>query len=629
MSERPVLIVTAGHIDHGKSTLVKALTGTDPDRLEEEKQRGMTIDLGFASLTENIAFVDVPGHERFIKNMVAGIAPIAVAMLVVAADDGVMPQTREHLAILQLLGLKSGLIVINKIDLVAEDWLELVVSEVHQLVQESFLAAAPLFKVSAANGTGILDLKNYILQLSKNFAPEPPWHDVFCLPIDRVFSVKGYGTVVTGSVISGSAQVGDEIEIVPLGRRAIVRRLETHNQVVSQVSIGQRAAINLPGIERQDLRRGYTLATPGILPATRLLTVSITLLPEARQLEYNDLVHVHLGTGEYLAHVRWIGRNALKGGESGIAQLVFDELIAAGFRERFIIRAYSPKQTIGGGQVLENNPRVVRKKEAAYASRLLELSQAPLTDWLVFFLEKNAQRLVSATELARQFTCTIPNIHQELMPLLKGQVILAWQENYQLTSRIEQLKLQIEDLLTTWHAQYPLLPAIDKAKILKALSLEPQLGHLLLEQMIQQRRLKSIAEGYALPNFSPRLNATQQNLMQQIETALQAAALQPPTISELATALKINSDLLQALVNLLVLQEKIIIVEKMFPFTTQAVARAQDAITQFLRNKAQATVSELKEVLGVSRKYAVPLLNYFDQIGLTRRSGDWRLLKEV
>lgn len=629
MSEQPILIVTAGHIDHGKSSIVKALTGTDPDRLEEEKRRGMTIDLGFAFLTENIAFVDVPGHERFVKNMVAGIAPMAVAMLVVAADDGVMPQTREHLAILQLLGLQQGLIVINKIDLVTDDWLELVVGEVQQLVQETFLAKAPLFKVSAADGTGIVELKNYILRLADNLAPVPSGDDVFRLPIDRVFSVKGYGTVVTGSVISGRVRTGEELEVVPLGKRTMVRRLETHNQVVSQVSVGQRAAINLPGIEKQDLRRGYTLTTPEVLSATKLLTVSITLLPGVRPVEYNELVHVDLGTGEYLARVRWIGRNALEEGAIGIAQLVFDEPVAAGFRDRFIIRAYSPPQTIGGGQVLENNPRHLRKKEAAYAGRLLELSDAPLQAWLVFYLEQNPQRLVTTTELARQFTCTAENISHELAPLIADRTILAWQTGYQLTYRIEQLMQQLEDLLTTWHAENMWLPSIDKGRILQTLAVEPQLGNLILTQMERQQRLKSVAGGYALPNFTPHLDAAQQQLLQQIETMLRATALQPPTTSELATMLRIDSDMLQALLNLLVWQEKIKIVEKVFPFDSQAIARAQAAIIEFFKNKSHATVSELKEVLGVSRKYAVPLLNYFDQIGLTIRAGDWRRLREI
>ena len=376
-----LIIGTAGHIDHGKSALVKALTGTDPDRLAEEHLRGMTIDIGFAFLNENIAFIDVPGHERFIKNMVTGASTIDVAMLVIAADDGIMPQTREHFEILKLLGIRHGIVVVNKIDLVQPDWLEMVVEDIRQLVEGSFLENAPLFKTSTVSGAGIAELRRFLIELP-NQIPEVHSTGLFRLPVDRVFSIKGFGTVVTGTVLSGEIKVGEEIEIMPSGKRAKIRSVQSHNQPLDSVARGQRAALNLVGISKEQIERGMIIAPPGAFVKTNLLTVYIESLPSAPPIEYNDQLRLHLGTGEYIVRIRLIGRDRLFPGKQGVAQIVLDQPISAGFRDHFILRSYSPLVTIGGGIVLENSPEPLRKKNKETAAELERLVFAANEEWL-------------------------------------------------------------------------------------------------------------------------------------------------------------------------------------------------------------------------------------------------------
>lgn len=627
MSNQPVLIVTAGHIDHGKSALVKALTGTDPDRLEEEKRRGMTIDLGFAFLTDNIAFVDVPGHERFVKNMVSGIAPVAAVLLVIAADDGVMPQTREHLAILHLLGLQSGLIVINKVDLVEEEWLQLVIADVRQLVQGTFLENAPLFKTSTVTGEGIEELKTYLTTLSMRQTYSQT-SSIFRLPVDRIFSAKGYGTVVTGSVISGRVRIGEEIEIVPAGKKCHIRRLESHNQVCESVTVGQRAAINLVGVERQEIKRGDFLATPCAFIPTTLLTAQLSLLEESPELEYNDLARVHLGTGEFMARVRLIGKNSLRRGESGIAQFIFSEKVAAAFRERFIVRSFSPQYTIGGGLVLEVNPKPLRKKDQVYAEELQSLVSEPLSSWLVFYLKHKTEMLCAAQELAVNFTCDLTELEANLAQLIKSQEVSRINESYILTEHLQATRAKILATITQFHRENPLTPAIEKANLLATLKIDTRLGSFLLDDLIRSKLLKTVDEGYALPNFEPVLNDRQQELLNVIEMTVAQAGLMPPTIEELAAQYQLSQAELRALLNLLVLNGKITILDKVFPFHQQALSAARNTIVEFLRKNGSGTVSALKSCMNISRKWTLPILNYFDQQGVTIRDGELRRLRE-
>ena len=620
-----LIIGTAGHIDHGKSALVKALTGTDPDRLAEEHLRGMTIDIGFAFLTENIAFIDVPGHERFIKNMVTGASTIDVAMLVIAADDGIMPQTREHFEILKLLGIQHGIIAVNKIDLVKPDWLEMVVEDVRQLVEGSFLENAPLFKTSTVTGSGIAELCRFLIELP-NQIPEVRSTSLFRLPVDRVFSVKGFGTVVTGTVLSGEIKVGEEVEIMPSGQRAKIRSLQSHNQPLDSITRGQRAALNLVGVSKEQIERGMIVATLGAFVKTNLLTVYIESLPSAPPIEYNDQLRLHLGTGEYIVRIRLIGRDRLFPGKQGVAQIVLDQPISAGFRDHFILRSYSPLVTIGGGIVLENSPEPLRKKDEPIAAELERLVCAGNEEWLKWLIFRQGEKLITIEKLAQALTITVAEISPLLVQLVKENVIRESEGKIIAAERFAECTEKLITVLIEFHRQNPLLPGLEKATLFGNLHLDETLGNWLIEELAKAGKIRIVGDKLAIAGFTPQLNQRQISRQEQILAEITESGLTPPTLAELAEKLQTDLAEMRQLINLLVSQQEVVLIDRIYPFSAAAVAEAETKLIEFLRGKSGATVSELKEVLGISRKFALPLLNYFDQKGMTARSGDKRRL---
>lgn len=620
-----LIIGTAGHIDHGKSALVKTLTGTDPDRLAEEQERGMTIDIGFAFLNENIAFIDVPGHERFIKNMVTGAATIDVAMLVIAADDGVMPQTREHLEILELLNVRYGIIVINKIDLVKSDWLEIVVEDVRQLIKGTFLEAAPVFKTAAIRGIGIAELRQYLVELPANL-PQTPTTEIFRLPVDRVFTVKGFGTVVTGTVLSGKINIGDEVEIMPTARRARVRGIQSQNQVRDVLVRGHRAALNLAGISREEFERGMIVATPGVFRPTRLLTVFIRLLNDVPVLKYNDRVRFHLGTGEFIVKVRLIGCDCLNPGTGGVAQILFERPVTAGFFDHFIIRSYSPLNTIGGGIVVDNCPAPLRKKDVAIASEITKLLNADLIECLQWFIRRKNLRLIPLTELAQDITRSVAEILVILKPILESGVLRLVNDRVIRTDLLKTVTGKMLTILNEYHRKSPLQAGLEKSELVTRLKLPEEVSDILITDLQKTGQIKFSNEEIGLNDFTPQINKSQQAKLDAILAQIERAGLTPPSLAELAGKLSIESRELRQLLNLLIEQNKIVLIERIYPFSVLALAQAENRLIQFLQGKNGATVSELKESLGVSRKYAVPLLNYFDQKEVTMRVGDIRRL---
>ncbi len=622
---RALIIGTAGHIDHGKSALVKALTGTDPDRLAEEQERGMTIDIGFAFLNDKIAFIDVPGHERFIKNMVTGAATVEVAMLVIAADDGVMPQTREHLEILKLLGIRNGLIVINKIDLVKADWLEMITEDVRQLVKGSFLENAPVFKVSAVTGSGLSELRRYLTELPAGI-PEVQSSGLFRLPVDRVFSAKGFGTVVTGTVLSGAVKVGDEVEIMPTGQRVKIRGLQSHNNTVGSIARGQRAALNLAGVTRSEIERGMLIVTPGAFRKTNLLTVYLESLPQSPPIKYNDQLRLHLGTGEYIVRIRLIGRDQLLPGTVGIVQLIFGRPVSAGFRDRFILRSYSPLETIGGGIVLENCPEPLRKKDLAVAAGLEKLVAAGYDEWLKWLVLRRGKQLTTTAELSQALTVSPDEIAALLTRLIDGNVLR--EINGKLIAA-EQFSANTEKIITTltdFHRKNPLLNGLEKATLYGQLHLEEMLGDGLIDELNKAGKVNLLGDKLALAGFTPQLNNGQTSRQERILAEIVGSGLTPPTLTELAEKFQTDPAELRQLINLLIEQQKVVLIDRIFPFSTTTLDQAGERLTQFLQRKSAATVSELKDALGVSRKYAIPILNYFDQKGVTVRNGDLRRL---
>lgn len=625
---RPVIIGTAGHIDHGKSSLIRALTGVDPDRLAEEKQRGMTIDIGFAFLNENIAFIDVPGHEKFVKNMVTGASTVDTGLLVVAADDGIMPQTREHFDILCLLNVRRGIIVITKTDLVEPDWTDMVEEEIREFVKGSFLEHATLFRVSAVSGSGLSELKEYLLRLPGELTARAGEAEILRLPVDRVFSVKGYGTVVTGTVISGQVKIGAELELLPLGKPVKVRGIQSHNITVNEISAGHRAAINIQGVEYSEVKRGDFLAVPGYFKTGSLLTCSVTLLATSQPLKYNSVVRIHLGTGEYLARIRLIGRDRLSPGESAIAQLIFDDPLSAGFRDRFIIRQYSPMITIGGGVVLTVAAKPLRKKDRIIADSLDCLMNSEGADLIARHLDLHPLQLFTERDLAVRFSISEKRVRNYLTELSAAGQIVQIDKYWTSKSKHSELKTEILKLLQNYHRQRSLASGMARTELLDALKIPAELLNYLLQQLCNEQAVKISGEKVALFEFQIAFSDVQRQFIESLERDLKQAEFNPPDLKEIHRRSPLSGEEVQLIVAFLLDENRIVQIDRDKFLHCDAVKEGEERIRGYLAGKQSATVSELKEVLNTSRKWAVPILNYYDKIGLTTRIGDQRELRK-
>ena len=627
MSHRHVILGTAGHIDHGKTALVKALTGVDTDRLKEEKARGLTIDLGFAHLSDQATIIDVPGHEKFIKNMVAGVSTIDLVLFVVAADDGVMPQTREHFDILNLLQVKSGIIVITKKDLVDDDWLELVKEDVRQLVRGSFLESAPMIAVSSVTGENIDVLKRMI---QEHFAQLPPRPDrgIFWMPVDRSFVMKGFGTVVTGSVLSGSLRTGDEVEQLPQGRRLRVRGLQKHGKPVEQVQVGDRAAINLQGIAREDIERGHVLASPGYFSATRHLQGKLRLLPGARPLASNARIRLHLGTAEIIARVRPIGVRTIEPGQEAYVHFSLEKDAAARRLDPFVIRQYSPPHTIGGGVILDANPRPYRRKDPALLERLQSLEKEDPEELVreqLFAAEAGLmteEQLASRTGMDRDSLRAILQRFKE-----RGEVLSIGKKNVVHQRRLEQELRTLHRRLAEFHQQHPTRIGLRKAELghLLPANLSPLLLDTLIDTGKQQGRLKEQAGYIALAEHEIRLSPEQHQLKQKLADRLFEQAFAPEAPEALAARLNTSAEEVETLLEVLVFEGLVVRLDEGIFMHRDRVQQAEQALIAHLKQTGQITVPEFKELIqGASRKYAIPLLNYFDAREITLREGDVR-----
>jgi selenocysteine-specific elongation factor len=623
---RPIIIGTAGHIDHGKSTLIRTLTGTDPDRLKEEKLRGMTIDIGFAFLTENIAFIDVPGHERFIKNMVTGASTVDTGLLVVAADDGIMPQTREHLDIMSLLNISRGLIVITKIDMADAEWIDLVEEDLRKLVHRTFLQNAPVFRVSSVKGTGIAELKNYLLKLPEHVSDSVTRPELFRLPVDRVFSPKGYGTVVTGSVISGQVSIGDELEILPLQKPVKVRGIQSHNKSVDNISTGHRAAINIQGIRHHQIKRGFVLASRGYFKPTKLITCSVSALPSAPDLVYNARVRAHIGTGEYLVRIRLIGKDKLFPGDSAIAQLVFDREISTGFQDRFIIRQYSPMITIGGGSVLEVQSALLRKKDIQAAQSLAALNNANPLTVVRWQLESSPTQVLTEHTLAVRLSCHDDIIQKHLDELKREGAVVQIENAWFATKFYNYLKLEFLNLIWQYHRHKPLSPGPVKTELFGNVNISPVLGNYILKQLSDDKQIKIMDDKVAMADFTVDFSEAQQRFIDDLESKLQSAAFNPPDLKEIHRTTDLPGEDIQLIIACLLDKKRIVQIDKDKFLHSEVVEKGKSLIREYLINKNRATVSELKDVLQTSRKWAIPILNYYDRVGLTVRRGDQRTI---
>ncbi len=629
------VIGTAGHVDHGKSTLVEALTGTHPDRLKEEREREMTIDLGFAWLTlpsgEEIGIVDVPGHRDFIENMLAGVGGIDAVIFVIAADEGLMPQTREHLAILDILQVQGGVVALTKIDLVDDpEWLDLVESDIQVALKNTVLASAPIVRVSARTRDGLPEL---LARLSDCLAGRPPRPDLGRprLPVDRVFSMPGFGTVVTGTLSEGSLHTGDEIEVLPAGLHTRIRGLQTHKRKEEIAVPGSRTAVNLSGVTVDQVKRGYVISHPGVYNPTRRIDVRFRLLPDiAKPLKHNTIVKFFLGAAEVQSRVRLLGSDELLPAEEGWLQLELDDPVIAIRGDRYILRRPSPGETLGGGTVVDPHPKGRHKRFSEQELANLEalshgtpaevLLQSLIALGITPLQEVIARSNLDPASAARAVQELTDNGMLLAMENGEGQVIsshsLVISKPYW-----EQIKRQVLSEVDGYHQIYPLRPGIPREELKSRLKLSTRLFNTVLTRIVSQGELEESGSIVRRAGFQIHLSPPQQRTVESLLLRFKDAPFSPPTAKECIS--EIGEELYNALLDL----------ELLAAIPPDVVFRKQDyelmvsEIVSLIKNKGAITAAEVRDHFNTSRRYVLALLEYLDAQGITRREGDARRLK--
>jgi selenocysteine-specific elongation factor len=632
-SLKSVIVGTAGHIDHGKSALVEALTGTHPDRLAEEKRRGITIDIGFAFLEENgvrFGLVDVPGHERFVSNMLAGAAGIDVVLLVIAADESIKPQTREHFDICRLLGVTRGVVALTKSDLVDPDMLGLVRLEVEEYLRGSYLERAPVVPVSAKTGAGLAELKKAL----HTVATEIPGKDAaryFRLPIDRAFAMKGFGTVVTGTLVSGSIGAEDEVELFPGGQRLRVRGVQSGGKAMERAIAGQRTAVNLAGIDHAEVKRGMTLAAPGQLRTTRRADVRLTVLPSARKLKHRARVHFHAGTAETIGEILLYGESVLSPGQSALGHLRLQDEVLLLSGDRFIVRQFSPVVTIGGGVVLDPLAERPRLRDAGRAAFLEVLESgkreeglAAMTErallglpfreivartgWLEEEIQETAQRLVTASR--------IKVVSSEPLILLGRKAF-------------DDLRRKIAERVERFHKENPLSPAIAREDLRASLGkrVREETFRAALEELAREKKLDVQGELVKRAGSEISLQPEEVQAKREIEKAFLEAGLAVPSVKEVLARLSVEARRAEKLLQILLREKNLVRVSAELIFHREALAHLKQELAVYKKAKGERiSVPIFKDLTGITRKYAIPLLEYLDRERVTRRAGDERVI---
>lgn len=631
MSAPSLVLGTAGHIDHGKSSLVKALTGTDPDRLPEEKERGVTIELGFARLDlpsgRSMGVVDVPGHERFVRQMVAGATGIDVVLFVVAADDGVMPQTREHLAIIDLLGVPAGVVALTKADLVDEEWLALVAEDVRALIAGTSIDGAPIVPVSSKTGQGLDELKAAIDAVAAETAArhaDLPMR----LPVDRVFTIAGAGTVVTGTLWSGVAERDAQVEVYPSGRQGRIRSVQVHGQVVDKARAGNRVALNLAGLERHEVERGDVVAEPGSLTVTDRFDAWVTYLAsEDKPFETGTRVHVHHGTREVLGRVLLMDSEALMPGERGYAQVRLEEPLMPRYGDRFIIRRYSPMWTIGGGVVLDVlPPRRTRLKE--HERDLLEALRAGDLGGAAFGLLRSRAIPMTSAQAALALGLPRPQVADQLNKADLQRLKVGSETFFVTGEALAGLLDAIEAALQVFHDENPTATGISALALRDRVDkrLEPKVFDALLARAAEAGRAALAGGEVRHPKAASAALAEEEAVRERIRMLLAEQGLQPPGMAELARSAGAPLDVVRRVLTKMVASGEVVRVGPDLHFDAPAVDEARRRIVAYIREHGTMLAKDARDITGSSRKYVVPLLEYFDAQGVTKREGDARTL---
>jgi len=635
---RSIIIGTAGHIDHGKSALVRALTGKDPDRLPEEKRRGITIDLGFADLdlgNVRVGFVDVPGHERFVKNMLAGVHGIDAVALVIAADEGVMPQTREHFDICRLLEVQRGLVVLTKSDLVEHELLTLVQSEAEDLVSGSFLEGAPILAVSARTGNGLEEFRAALREIGENI-PARSSDFVTRLPVDRAFTMKGFGAVVTGTLVSGEIAAGDELELLPAGRHVRARGVQVHGNSVSRAQSGQRTAVNLAGVDAAEVERGMVLAPIGRLRPTQIIDVQLNVLPSApRPIRSRSRLRVHLGSAEVLARVRIMNiRGEVPPGETAFAQLRFESPVVALHGERFIVRSYSPAETIAGGMVLDPQAAKHRGKDlAATQEHLRVLAEGDRADKLAVFVAAAGDQGIRLSDIAARTGWTdavvsqVANAAREA-GIVEAEGVLVAKGNFERLAcvTIETVKLH--------HQREPLSRGLARETLRERhfAHAAPEIFRAVIAHLEKDGTLVTEKDVVRASEHGVELSPADTQLRDKIARAYEKAGLEAPPFERVLEASGLSPAQRshgRKILQLLIDNGTLVRVQGEMFFHSRALEHLKQLLRQYaLEHEPDRLidVARFKDLAGVSRKYAIPLLEYFDSERITRRAGDKRII---
>jgi len=634
---KQIILGTAGHIDHGKTSLVKAITGTDTDRLKEEKERGITIELGFAALDlpsgQHLGVVDVPGHEKFVKNMVAGATGIDIVVMVIAADEGVMPQTREHLEICTLLGVQHGMVAVTKIDMVDEEWLELALEDIRDFVKGTFLQDAPIVPVSSVTKEGLPQFIQTLDELAAKI-PERPPSDLFRLPIDRVFTMKGFGTVITGTLISGRVKVGETIMIYPAGVTSKVRGIQVHNHSAEEASAGMRTAINFQGLEKEAINRGDVLSKPAALMSSYMVDATLHYLASNKKpLKNRSRVRFHTGTSEVLGNLILLDRDELSPGEDSVVQLRLDSAVALVKDDRFVIRSYSPVYTIGGGKVLNPMPSKHKRFKTDTVEGLKQLTHQTPEAVIEFHTQASGFQGLAFAHLKVMTNLPDKQLENTLQSLLsKKTLIQVDKENriYIHQNCFKTLKDEIQRHLADYHRTQPLKPGMPKEELKTKFPpfLTSKLFNLTLNQMVKEQQIAQEENTVRLASHTVSLGRQQADVKNKILDIYHQAGLQPPYFKELSKSMDADSkrskDILMHLVN----EGAIVKVKEDLYFHTETIEKLRKKLVAHLEAQGEINTPQFKEMTGVSRKYVIPLAEYFDSINVTLRVGDVRKLRK-
>lgn len=626
-----IIIGTAGHIDHGKTTLIKALTGCNTDRFEEEQRRGITIDLGFTHFDlkngNRVGIIDVPGHEKFINNMVAGVVGMDMVMLVIAADEGIMPQTREHIDILAQLGVKKSILVLNKCDLVDEEWLMLVEEEIREELKGTFLSDAPLVKISAVTGEGVPELIELIERLTEEEVEEKDIHTIPRLPVDRVFSMSGFGTIITGTLVSGTLTKDASLMMYPIGKECKIRSIQVHGEDVKECYAGQRVAINISNIKKNEISRGCVLAPPNNMKNTNLLDVKLNVLETAQRIITNKTrLHFFTGTSEILCRALLLDKDEIGPGESGYVQLLLEEEIALRRGDRFIVRFYSPMETIGGGVVLEPNPTKKRRFQQDVIEALKQKESGSSQDVVDLHVKDCGRRMVTTIELAKLTALTVEEIEKDVRELEAEQKVLffSMKKDTYVWNRASEAKCRREiiEALAKYEQKYPYRYGLAKAEIRMTFLKEAKQNvfDLYIDMLVEEGAVKRYDEFLALPEFTICRDEAYHSITKKILEPIKKAEFDFLRLSDMDFG-TISKGTIDDILLLLIDDGQIVKVTEDTYTLTEYMNQAKEIIVGKLKENGKITIAEIRDLFHTSRKSAKPILEYMDSIRVTKKTG--------